>query len=67
MLSSDEQQEMREDGQDGDRRDHFRAVRKAPMQPLTFDEYLRFLNQVQDLLSPFEISRRITRTACNRL
>ncbi len=67
MLSIDEKQEMREDGEDRNRRDRFRAVKEAPMPPLSFDECLRFLNQVQDLFSPFEISRRITRTEHNRL
>ncbi len=67
MLNSDEKQEMLEDGKDRHRRDRFRAVKETPMPPLSFDEYLRFLNQVQDLFSPFEISHRITRTAHNRL
>lgn len=67
MLSSQEKREMLEDGRSELRRDHFRLAKGSNADPLSLDEYLLFLNQVQAIFSPFEVSRRIPPTQLNRL
>lgn len=67
MLSSQEKLEMLEDGRSELRRDHFRLTRGSNVDFLSFDEYLLFLNQVQVIFSPFEISPSITPTKLNKL
>lgn len=67
MLSSREKREMLEDGRSEMRRDHFKLAKGSNADPLSFDEYLLFLNQVQVIFSPFEISPSTTPTKLNKL
>jgi hypothetical protein len=67
MLSAEERKEMLEDAADRRRRDHFRVAGAMATPAMSFDEYLRFLNQIQEAFAPFKISRRITRTEKNKL
>ncbi len=67
MLSEEEKREMLEDGKSQSRRDHFRFARSKDNDNLSFDGYLTFLNQVQEIFSPFEVSRSITLTKLNIL
>lgn len=67
MLSSQEKKEMLGDGKSQSRRDHFRFARSKDNDNLSFDDYLTFLNQVQEIFSPFEVSRSVTPAKLNRL
>jgi len=67
MLSQQEKREMLEDGKDPGRRKRFiEAQRKLakgrdlkPLQP-SLDEFIQFLLEVQEIFSPFVISRKKT-------
>ena len=67
MLSDEEKKEMLEDGMNKTRRYDFRMVRAKKIADISFDEYLKFLNDVQKIFSPFKPSRRITVTRLNKL
>lgn len=58
MLSRQEKKEMLADARNSKRRDDFRRCRRLKSRPLSFEEYLKFLNDVQRLFSPFPLRRR---------
>ena len=66
MLSDEEKKEMIEDGKNLKRRDAFRKA-QAIHTELSLDEYLLFLNNIQEVFSPFPVSRKPTITAYNKL
>lgn len=66
MLSKDEIKEMLIDANDKSRRDSFRFSRKNTSN-ISFDEYLAFLNDVQQIFMPFKCSNKITKTKLNKL
>ena len=66
MLSNEEKKEMLEDARNLKRRDAFRRAQAAHPK-LSFDEYLLFLNNVQEIFSPFSVSRKSTITKYNKL
>ena len=67
MLSKDEIQEMLIDANNKSRRDSFRFSRKNNLSNISFDEYLNFLDDVQQISSPRKSVRNITKTALNKL
>lgn len=67
MLSDEEKKEMLEDGRSVLRRQNFRVSKDKYAKDLSFEDYLTFLNSIQEFFSPFEISHRITRTKFNKL
>lgn len=68
MLSEKAKREMLEDSRSKKRRDDFRfANEKYPPQPLSFDEYLSFLDSIQKIFGPFKISTKPTLTKFNKL
>lgn len=66
MLSEEEKKEMLEDGLDQVRKKDF-AFSKNLEQSMTFDEYIGFLDGLQKVFGPFEISKKITETKLNLL
>lgn len=67
MLSNDEKIEMLEDGKSMVRKNNFRFTKKIDTVNISFDDYLLFLNDIQKIFSPFEISHRVTLTKINKL
>lgn len=67
MLSREEQKEMSEDARSKRRRDSFRAGRIKDKVLISLDEYISFLDSMQEIFSPFKISRHPTPTALNKL
>ncbi len=67
MLSEDEIQEMLIDANDVSRRDSFRFSKKVNTQNMTFDEYLKFLDDVQKIFSSGKKVRNIMLTVLNKL
>ncbi len=67
MLSEDEIQEMLADADDVSRRESFRFSKKNSVSNMSFDEYLKFLDDVQQIFSPFKRVKNITLTALNKL
>ncbi len=67
MLSEDEIQEMLVDANNVSRRDSFRFSKKSNILNISFDEYLNFLNDIQQIFSPCKKARNITLTALNKL
>ena len=67
MLSEEEKREMLEDASDQSRRDSFRFSRECSNSNISFDEYLTFLNNVQQMFLPFISSTKITETSLNKL
>jgi len=67
-LTPEEKREMLADGLDQKRGEDFRtALRMRPKKRMTFDEYLAFLNDVQEVFGAFHRSRKPTITKRNRL
>ena len=66
MLDDIEKQEMLEDAMSIRRRDDFRYSSRIPTN-LSFDEYLKFLDDLQKIFGPFPISEKFTKTENNRL
>ena len=67
MLSEEEKKEMLTDANDKSRRDSFRFSKKSNVQSISFDEYLNFLNDVQQIFFPFKGLKNITQTRLNKL
>ena len=67
MLSRQEKEEMLADARDTKRRDDFRRCRRLNSRPLSFEEYLKFLNDIQRLFAPFALCRRPMITVKNKL
>ena len=67
MLSEDEIQEMLIDANDVSRRDSFRFSKKVNTQNMSFDEYLKFLDDVQKIFSSGKKVRNIMLTVLNKL
>ena len=67
MLSEEEKREMPEDGRSQSRRDDFRAVQELDKINLSLDDYLVFLNDLQEIFGPFQVSQEITITKNNKL
>ena len=67
MLSDKEKEEMLKDSKSKSRRDNFRFAKEKNFTNISFDDYLVFLNNVQKIFAPFEISRRITVTRLNKI
>ena len=66
MLSEDERRSFVEDGRSRTRQATFRATRQYPT-VLTFETFLDWLDEFQCTFGPFPVSRRISRTAFNKL
>ena len=66
MLDDIEKQEMLEDAMNIRRRDDFRYSSRIPIN-LSFDEYLKFLADLQKIFGPFPVSQKITKTENNKL
>ena len=66
MLDDIEKQEMLEDAMSIRRRDDFRYSSRIPIN-LSFDEYLKFLDDLQKIFGPFPVSQKITKTENNKL
>ena len=70
MLSEQERREMLEDAHDDAIRRAFQASKekcRALERPMTLDEYIDFLQGIQEVFGPFEISRKPTPTKNNLL
>ena len=67
MLSEQEKKEMLEDGKSSLRREHFRAGMRRGKSRISLDEYLAFLNGLQEIFSPFKAWRRRLPTQHNKL
>lgn len=65
MLSEQERIEMLEDAKSLRRRDDFRREKKQ--NPMTLDECISFLDDMQNIFSPFKVSLRPTATDKNLL
>ena len=66
MFDEIEKKEMLEDAMSIKRRDDFRYSSRIPVN-LSFDDYLKFLTDLQKIFGPFEISQKITKTELNKL
>jgi hypothetical protein len=66
MLTPEEKKEMLEDGLSAARRDDFRVGRRLHNK-ITFDEYLRFLNDMQSCFKSTHPRNTITITKLNKL
>ena len=69
MLSPTERKEILQDGLNPKRREEFRKTQKfLELKPSrSFDEYIRFLMDVQKIFKPFIPSRKKTETRLNKL
>lgn len=67
MLSEKEKIEMLLDARSKERARAFRKGRLTLDRPVSFDEYLTFLNQVQEIFGPFQVSQNRTETSRNKL
>ncbi len=68
MLSENEKSEMIQDSKSIFRREAFKVSREKTLKEnLSFDEYLKFLHDVQNTISPFDISIKKTITDKNKL
>ena len=66
MLSEQEKREMLEDAKSNVRRDSFRAA-QGKILKISFDEYIKALDDLQKIFSPFNAPTYITVTKLNRL
>jgi hypothetical protein len=67
MLSKREKSEMLEDAKSNARRKNFRFVREKMGHSISFEEYMRFLNEIQKAFAPLGPIKDITITKFNRL
>jgi hypothetical protein len=67
MLSRREKEEFIKDGRSLKRRKNFCQTNKLFKKIPSLDEYLRFLMKIQEVFSPFPISKKKTVTARDRL
>ena len=67
MLSNEEKREMLDDAKSALRRENFRAAHKIDNRSLSFDDFLLFLENIQQIFPAFKISRHITHTEFNKL
>lgn len=68
MLSEEEKREMIEDGLSVERRENFRCLTEGRLSgSRSIDEYLEFLQSLQKIFGPFEISREKMVTLFNKL
>lgn len=67
MLSKREKREMLEDAKSMARRKDFRFVREKADYSISFEEYMRFLNEIQKAFAPLRAIKDITITKFNRL
>ena len=65
MLTKEEKKEMLEDAKNMSRRQDFRALGGKDF--ISFDQYIIFLNNIQEIFGTFEASRQPTKTSLNRL
>ena len=66
MFDEQDEREFVEDGRNAARRVEFR-IANAPPRVANLDELLAFLDGFQQVVGPFPVSRRISRTAFNKL
>ena len=66
MLDDIEKRELLEDANNLERRDDFRFSSRIPIN-LSFDEYLKFVDDLQKIFGPFPVSTKITETRFNKL
>ncbi|OGI10282.1 MAG: hypothetical protein A3I68_07685 [Candidatus Melainabacteria bacterium RIFCSPLOWO2_02_FULL_35_15] len=66
MLDDIEKKELLEDASDLKRRDDFRFSSRIPVN-LSFDEYLKFIDDLQKIFGHFPVSTKITETRFNKL
>ncbi len=68
MLSEREKKEFVKDGSSLKRRNDFSMAKlKAQHIPSSLDEYIRFLNEMQQIFGPFACSKKKTVTTFNKL
>jgi hypothetical protein len=67
MLSKEEKREMLEDAKNWLRRDSLRFARDKNSNTISFEDYINFLNNIQEIFEPFKISQQITITRINKL
>ncbi|MFO7754139.1 MAG: hypothetical protein R6V41_13555 [Desulfobacteraceae bacterium] len=68
MLTEEEKREMLEDAADPARREDFRALRRSAGSGIpSLDEYIRFLDDLQEIFGPFKVSKKIMKTSRNKL
>jgi hypothetical protein len=64
MLTKEEKKEMLEDAKNKARRQDFRALKSKDL--ISFDQYLIFLNNIQEIFGTLEASRQPTKTSLNK-
>ena len=67
MLSEEEKKEMLEDALSKSRRDDFRFASELRMNKCSIDDFLTFLNSVQEVFTSFKPSKRSVMTKLNKL
>ena len=68
MLTEEEKREMLEDAADLDRREDFRKIRNTQGNYIpSLDEYIQFLDHLQEIFGPFKVSKKIMNTRFNKL
>ena len=67
MLSNIEKEEMIKDSQNIFRRESFRFAKSQDSEKISFDEYLKYLNDIQKIFGEFTISKKSTETKFNKL
>ncbi len=67
MLSKEENKEMLEDALSKSRRDDFRFMSELRMNKCPIDDFLIFLNNVQEVFTSFKPSNRPVMTKLNKL
>ncbi|RKY42601.1 MAG: hypothetical protein DRP85_02390 [Candidatus Makaraimicrobium thalassicum] len=67
MLSNAEKREMLEDAKSTARREHFRASRSVHPEKMSLDDYLVFLQDIQNIFGPFPVAKAKTPVKFNKL
>lgn len=67
MLSKEENKEMLEDALSKSRRDDFRFASELRMDKCSIDDFLTFLNSVQEVFTSFKPSNKPVMTKLNKL
>ena len=67
MLSNEERKELLEDAKSAKRRSNFRLARTSFGKTNSIDEYFQFLQNIQDIFTPFDIPTNPTITKFNKL
>lgn len=67
MLSNEEKKEMLEDALNKSKREDIGFIKKPAPDKCSLDEFLVFLNSIQEVFTPFKASIKVTITKLNKI